>query len=117
MYFSMYGNPTAQAYLSNDIKDAYKSLTGNPTKWYEYYDIQITTDSRHRNSYYSHYLWIDSNKKVRQSPIIYSNDKVELGRRTGFLGFGFDPLLELSINNSTPVPDDYQALFDSVIQR
>ena len=47
-----------------------------------------------------------------QKPIVYSNDKVEVGKRSGFLGFGFTPLVNIPIDISTPVSEEYQKLFD-----
>lgn len=46
-----------------------------------------------------------------QTPILYSNDRVEVGKRTGLFYFGFDSLVNMPINGSNPVSQDYQKLF------
>lgn len=51
-----------------------------------------------------------------ETPIIYSGDKVQLGKRT-WLTFGFEPLYDLPINESTPVAKEYQKLFDQSMGR
>ncbi len=47
-----------------------------------------------------------------ETPILYSNDKITVGRRTGLFKFGFKPLLDLNIDTSNPVSEDYQKLFN-----
>ena len=112
-YFSNAGSPLAQAAVSSYAEDLYTEMTGNSTKWYHTYDIQVTVDERHKGSKYSSYLWIDSDGTIMETPILYSNDKVEVGRRSGFLGFGFTSLVDMPINGTNPVSKEYQELFNS----
>ena len=110
-YFSNAGSPLAQAGVMSYAEDLYKEATGNSTKWYEIYDIEITVDKMHKGSKYASYLWIDSDGTIMQTPILYSNDRVEVGKRTGLFYFGFDSLVNMPINGSNPVSQDYQKLF------
>ena len=112
-YFSNAGSPLAQAVISSYSEDLYTEMTGNSTKWYHTYDIQVTVDERHKGSRYSSYLWIDSDGTIMETPILYSNDKVEVGRRSGFLGLGFTSLVNMPINGTSPVSQEYQELFNS----
>ena len=111
-YFANAGSPIALGIVSAYAENLYKEKTGNSTKWYHTYDLEITLDKRHKGSKYSSYLWIDSNGTVMETPILYSNDKITVGRRTGLFKFGFKPLLDLNIDTSNPVSEDYQKLFN-----
>lgn len=111
-YFANAGSPLALGIVSAYAENLYKEKTDNSTKWYHTYDLEITLDKRHKGSKYSSYLWIDSNGTVMETPILYSNDKITVGRRTGLFKFGFKPLLDLNIDTSNPVSEDYQKLFN-----
>ena len=116
-YFSNSGSPFAQAVIMSNAEKLYKDATGNTPKWHEIYDIEITVDKRHKGSKYTSYLWIDSDGTVMQTPILYSNDRVEVGKRCGLFYFGFEPLVNVPIDGSTPVSQDYQKLFDESIKK
>ena len=114
-YMSNSGYPLVQASISSAMEELYSDLTGNPTKWYETYDYQITVDPQHKGSNYSTYLWINGDGKLMETPILYEKDKVEIGRRKGFLNWGFEPLLSLPLSFSSPVSDEYQKLFSEAL--
>ena len=112
--YSMYwkaenGRVLAMTYAAS----IYHEFTGNDIGLWTY-DIVVTVDKAHKGSGYSSYLWIDSDGTVMECPIIYPDDKVELGTR-GFLGFGlfgFNSITSIPLNGSYPVSPEYQALFD-----
>ena len=102
----------AQNSVSSYAENLYKQETGNSTKWYDIYDIEVTVDKRHKGSKYSSYLWINSDGTVMEKPIVYSNDKVVVGRRGGVFYFGFTPLVNMPIDTESPISEEYQKLFD-----
>jgi RHS repeat-associated protein len=106
------GNVFAQRMVSENAKNMYTALTGKSTAWYDDYDFRFTFDERREGSPYGSYLWINEDGKIMETPIVYSNDKVEIGKCV-FLGFGFDPLLNLTIDETSPVAEEYQKLFDA----
>ena len=98
----------AQNSVSSYAENLYKQETGNSTKWYDIYDIEVTVDKRHKGSKYSSYLWINSDGTVMEKPIVYSNDKVVVGRRGGVFYFGFTPLVNMPIDTESPISEEYQ---------
>ena len=50
-----------------------------------------------------------------ETPIVYENDKVEIGIRHGFFLAKFSPLLELPLGGSSPASDDYQELLKGAL--
>ena len=82
--------------------------------WKEY-DMEVTLDSAHKNSKYFSYLWIDSNGTLMETPMVYENDKVEIGYRHGFFWSEFTPLLNIPIDGSAPAPDLYQEMLAPVL--
>ncbi len=115
VWASMAGDPLGQGIASSAYGDLYEKFTGQSPKWYEVYDVEISIDKAHRNSKYSSYLWINSDGEIMETPILYKNDKLVLGRRKGLLYFGFDPVITLPIDGSSPASDDYQELFSTAI--
>ena len=101
--------------ISHIVKNWYFELTGErPMPWKEY-DMEVTLDSAHKNSKYFSYLWIDSNGTLMETPMVYENDKVEIGYRHGFFWSEFTPLLNIPIDGSAPAPDLYQEMLAPVL--
>ena len=104
--------------VSYKVKKFYDKIIGTHSSW-KNYDMEITADEAHRNSKYSSYLWIDSDGTFMLSPIIYEKDKVVIGYRKGFLLFPsaseFVPLMTVPLEGSSPVPDQYQEEFSSIL--
>ena len=94
--------------ISYTVKKWYDQLTGQHASMKKDYDLEVTADSAHKNSKYSSYLWIDSNGTLMETPMIYENDKVEIGYRHGFFWSKFTPLLSIPLGGSSPAPDLYQ---------
>ena len=94
----------------------YHNITGNSINLFKTYDIMVTVDSRHRENPASSYLWITNNGTVMETPVIYANDKVEVGTR-GFLGFGFTPLANVALGGSSPIASEYQAMFNGLLEK
>ena len=117
VYFYFSGTPFAQGVVSNSVKDLYEENTGNKAKWYDTYDVEFTVDKRHKGSKYASYLWINNDGTIMEKPIVYSNDKIELGRRSGFLGLGFTPFMSMPIDNSIPVSEEYQNIFNVALKK
>ena len=95
---------------SNAIRKYYKILTGEELDWKKKYDIQVTLDSSHKNDLYSSYIWINSNGELMEKNKIYPNDKVTIGRLSGFLLGKYTPLLEISLDRSVKATDYYQEM-------
>jgi hypothetical protein len=49
-----------------------------------------------------------------KKPILYSKDKIAIGKREGFFHLGFEEKLSLDLNNSFPVSYEYQKLFNKI---
>ena len=111
-YFSNSGSPLAQALISNYAGELYEKATGKTVEKCDTYDIRVTVDKAHQGDKYSSYLWIDEYGTIMETPILYKNDKVEIGRRSGLFGFGFTHLLDISLGGSAPVSEEYQKLFE-----
>ena len=110
-YFANGGNGVAANAISGLARSLYYDLTGNKLNVLDTYDIQITVDQEHRNNPDASYLWIAEDGTVMETPIIYSDDKVEIINR-GFAGFGYESLITVPLGGSSPVAPVYQALFD-----
>ena len=95
--------------ISYSSQKVYENMTGKSLNILNTYDIQITLDSAHKDDKYSSYMWIGNDGVLMEKPIIYENDSVVMGQRT-FLGFVFKPMLDLTIENSTPAAQEYQNL-------
>ena len=114
VYWSNAGLAGDQGTITSSIQDAYENMTGNETNWNDFFDMYITVDEKHRGSPYTSYLWIDGDGNLMEAPIIYGNDKVEIGKGK-FLWFGFDPLLDVPLTGSIPAAQEYQDLFSAVL--
>ena len=109
-FVANYGYPHVQAIISANMRKQYEELTGNSTSIWDTYDYEITVDSRHQ-SYYSSYLWVNSEGKLMEKIIIYPNDRVIIGKRKYF-NFIFEPLVEVVLNTeSIEACEEYQELF------
>lgn len=87
--------------ISHIVKNWCFELTGErPSPWKEY-DMEVTADSAHKNSKYSSYLWIDSNGTLMETPMVYENDKVEIGYRHA--SFGVNSPLCLIFRSTAPL--------------
>ncbi len=62
----------------------------------------------HRENNFSSYLWFNSYGQIMETPIIYPDDKVSLGRMDWFV---FSPIVELPLGGVSEIDDAYQALF------
>ena len=113
MYDSAYGNPLGQVCISNSARSLYEDLTGDVSNSDGFFDVSVTFDSRHKGEKYASYLWIDGDGTIMQTPILYENDKVEIAKRDGFLNLGYESLLDVPINYSIPVSEEYQELFST----
>ena len=78
------------------------------------YDYEITVDSRHQ-SYYSSYLWVNSEGKLMEKLILYPNDRIVIGKRE-YLNVVFKPLIQVGLSNeSTEASSKYQELFNKFL--
>ena len=50
-----------------------------------------------------------------EKPLVFPNDKVQIGVLSGFLGFGFTPRVDVDISQSKPAPQTYQELFNKAL--
>lgn len=78
---------------------------------------QVTTDRRHRETSETGFLWFNSEGKLMEKPLVFPNDKVQIGVLSGFLGFGFTPRVDVDISQSKPAPQTYQELFNKALSR
>lgn len=60
----------------------------------------------------SNLSFINSQNKIMETPIIYSNDSVVLRKRSGFFNRKFTPLLNVPLNGSAQVSEEYQKAFN-----
>ena len=108
------GSVFAQAMISNSASKQYEELTGNKTSIWDTYDYEITVDSRHQ-SYYSSYLWVNSEGKLMEKLILYPNDRIVIGKRE-YLNVVFKPLIQVGLSNeSTEASSKYQELFNKFL--
>ena len=112
-YYSNSGSPLTQAAVSLSAKDIYNDVTGKTVNKFDTYDIEVTVDKRHKGDRYSSYLWINSEGTIMETPILYKNDKVRVGKLGGPFNLKFTPLANIPINKSKPISKQYQKLFNS----
>lgn len=118
VFWAQAGSPIGYAVISSAMEEKYKSLTGkNDTHWHEIWDAQVTTDRRHRETSETSFLWFNSEGKLMEKPLVFPNDKVQIGVLSGFLGFGFTPRVDVDISQSKPAPQTYQELFNKALSR
>ncbi len=108
-------NTSAMGYYWNEAENLYETLSGEKADPNKMYDVVFTLDKERIKSRYSSYLWIDAKGRIMETAMLYKNDKLELGTRNPLFPLTFDSLIELPINGSSPVSDEYQKLFDKAI--
>ena len=113
-YFCNSGNVTAQIYISKAAQEIYTDVTGYSTEKSDFYDFMITVDKRHANNGIFAQLWINNNGDVMAVPLLYTNDKVEIGRRYGFLYYDYIPLIELKLSDSINLEQDFVNMFNQI---
>ncbi len=95
--------------MSNCIDDLYTLATGKDTNWWKIYNLRITIDKKHRNSKEFSYVWPNEEGKLMISPIVYADDKIELG--TGY--FIFSPEVSLPITGIAAISDELNKKINS----
>ena len=111
------GDALGSAVVSSSAGKIYQELTGKEPLWYGTYDVEVTIDPQHKDTIYSSYLWYSEDGTLMGAPILYPEDKAEVGIRSGFLGLGFDTLTEIPLDGSSPAQAVYQDLLDAIIKR
>ena len=76
------------------------------------YDLVMTVDEKHKTDTYHSSVWVNSEGKLMEKPIVYEGDSAVIGRIYGFLWSNFDPMLELPVNGSAPAHELFQELFE-----
>ena len=109
------GNIPAQLSISNSAEKLYSELTGKSINTSCYYDIMITVDKRHANNGNFAQLWINNDGNVMAAPLLYSNDKVEIGKRSGWFPlFDYTPLIELKLSDNINLEQDFVDMFNKI---
>ena len=116
-YFKASGNVLSQTEISNSAKNIYKEFTGTEEELNDTYDILFTIDEQHQYSNTAAYLWIDNDGNIMETTNIYPNDKLEIVRLKGFLNLGYEPLITVPITGSVPAPEEFQALFRTIVKK
>ena len=83
------------------VADLYSSLSNDSAKWYEQYDIRYTLDERHNGNGYYAYLWPTDDGKIAGTPIVYTDDQIEVGKLSGFLGIHFSDGIAIPLANES----------------
>lgn len=104
-----------QINISNAAREVYAKLTGESYDKSCFYDILVTVDKRHANNGAFAQLWINNNGDVMAAPLLYSNDKVEIAKRSGlFYWLDYTPLIELKLSDSINIEQSFIDLFNTI---
>ena len=77
--------------------------------------FRSTVDKRHANNGAFAQLWINNNGDVMAAPLLYSNDKVEIAKRSGlFYWLDDTPLIELKLSDSINLEQSFIDLFNTI---
>ena len=104
-----------KVWMSSNIENFYEEIIGGPDpgkKPFAMYDLRMVVDVKHKNSTDFYYLWLGENGDLITSPIVYENDKAEIGR----VLFSYTPLISLPINQSATVSEEFQNIFNSALK-
>lgn len=109
------GNIMYQINISNAAREVYVKLTGKSYDTSYFYDILVTVDKRHANNGAFAQLWINNNGDVMAAPLLYSNDKVEIAKRSGlFYWLDYTPLIELKLSDSINLEQSFIDLLNTI---
>ncbi len=109
-------NPIFQGDLSDAIGQLYTALPDRKAKkWYQLYDMHITIDKRHAGERHFSYLSVDDNGALIETPIIYKNDKVEIGKTV--FGYGMSDSISMPISAPSKLPDEFFVLFSKMASK
>lgn len=90
-------NPFEKAVYTRGANDLYENLTGDTLNFLQKCEIRITVDSKHEENGDTYYLWYDGDQ-LMATPVVYPNDKIEVGIVTGILGLNFENPVEVPQN-------------------
>ncbi len=119
-----YAGTTEMVIKGHDVRQwslnsFYEDATGEDLNMlFERANIYIEMDKRHKGESFSSYVWVANDGTIMQTPIVYEGDRVSLVKETGgIFYFLSDYKLDLPINGSAPISDEYQKLFKKALSK